>query len=124
MTTSNRPRLPNPRPAAKHPPLMEHSFAAQGWLYRAAQAVGSPRFVETIERARFYLDKASKHCRTPGEQAVLQGLYDAVDRLITANAEGRALLTQSCSEMNAAEATEFELRCRWVPLLRQNRPPS
>lgn len=103
---TNDPPLPDPFPR-RHPPLMEYSFAAQGWLYRAAQAVGSARFVEALDRARFYLSKANKHCWTPGEAAVLQGLYDSVDGLIEANAKARQLLHHSCEGMNAAEAAEF-----------------
>ena len=102
----NSARLPNPR-VGKHAPLMDHSFAALGWLNRAGQAVGSARFAETLDRAQFYLDKANLFCVTPGEVAVLQGLYDSLDRLIAANAEARGLLARGCESMLAADAAEF-----------------
>lgn len=100
------PRLPNPQ-VGKHPPLMEHSFAALGWLQRAAQAVGSARFAETLDRARFYLDKADAHAHTPGEDAVLAGLHDSLDSLIAANAAARTLLARGCEQMSVADAAEF-----------------
>jgi len=101
------PRLPDPRVASKHPPLMDHSFAALGWLQRAGQAVGSARFPEALTRARFYLDKAEEHVHTPGEDAVLQGLYDSLDYLIAANAAARTLLARGCEQMTAADAAAF-----------------
>lgn len=100
------PRLPDPR-VGKHPPLMEHSFAALGWLQRAGQAVGSARFPETLARARFYLDKAEAHVHTPGEDAVMQGLYDSLDYLIAANAQARTLLARGCEQMRVADVAEF-----------------
>ena len=57
---SNPFNLPNPYPCA-HPVLRELSFAALGYLSRAADAAGSDRFDETIVRARFYLAKAASH---------------------------------------------------------------
>lgn len=103
--------LPNPLPPLKHPPLMDLSFAALGWLYRAAGAVGSARFVETLNRAEFYLDRAQQHCDTPADAAVIEGLFASIDALITANAQARTLLAHSVSGMGAAEATEFEELC-------------
>lgn len=103
----NEDSLPNPRPPLKHPPLMDLSFAALGWLCRAAGAVGSARFAETLDRARFYLDRADEHCRTPADAAVMRGLNDSVDALITANAQARTLLWESVSGMDAGEAAEF-----------------
>ena len=108
----NEDDLPDPRPPLKHPPLMDLSFAALGWLYRAAGAAGAARFAEAVERARFYLDRANEHCHTPSDAAVMRGLYDSVDALIAANAQARTLLAQSVSGMNAAEATEFEDLCQ------------
>ena len=107
MTAENaEPALPNPR-VGQHPPVMEHAFAALGWLQRAAQAVGSVRFAESLERAAFYLDKTAGHSHTPGEQAVLAGLWAALSNLTEANAEARALLAQGCSGMMVADVAEF-----------------
>lgn len=108
--TAPEPALPNPR-VGKHPPLMEHSFAALGWLQRAAQAVGSPRFSECLDRAAFYLDRAAARAHTPGEQAVLAGLWTALSGLADADAEGRRLLGASCQAMTVADATEFVEMC-------------
>lgn len=105
--TASEPRLPDPRVASKHPPLMDLSFAALGWLQRAGQAVGSARFPETLDRARFYLNKAKAHARTPGEDAVLSGLYDSLDYLIAANAQARTLLARGCEQMRVADVAEF-----------------
>lgn len=104
--STTEPALPNPR-VGKHPPVMEHAFAALGWLQRAAQAVGSVRFAESLDRAAFYLDKTGEHSHTPGEQAVLAGLRSALSNLTEANAEARALLAQSCSGMMVADVVEF-----------------
>lgn len=106
MSEHTEPRLPNPR-VGKHPPLMEHSFAALGWLQRAAQAVGSPRFPETLDRVAFYLDKTARHAHTPGERAVLAGLWAAVSNLADANAQARTLLGHGCEDMVVAEAAEL-----------------
>lgn len=107
MTDPVEPKLPNPRPALQHPPLMDHSFAALGWLQRAGQAVGSNRFPEALTRARFYLDKAEAHAHTPGEDAVMRGMRDSVDYLIEANAQARSLLARGCEDMRVAEVAEF-----------------
>ena len=109
--TAPEPALPNPR-VGKHPPLMEHSFAALGWLQRAAQAVGSPRFSECLDRAAFYLDRAAARAHTPGEQAVLAGLWTALSGLADANAQARTLLGHGCEDMVAAEAAELVERNR------------
>lgn len=103
----NEDDLPNPRPPLKHPPLMDLSFAALGWLYRAAGAAGSARFAETLNRACFYIDQANEHCSTPADAAVIKGLLASVDALITANAQARTLLWHSVSGMDAADAAEF-----------------
>lgn len=102
-----RDNLPNPRPPLQHPPLMDHSFAALGWLHRAAQAVGSPRFGETTERAQFYLQKANYYACTPGERAVVRGMFDSLGELIAAHHEAEKLLAESCLGMNAMECWAF-----------------
>jgi hypothetical protein len=100
-------RLPNPRAATQHPPLMELSFAALGWLNRTAQAVGSDRFAELVNRTEFYLDRAEEHVFTPAEQAVIEGMRHGLGLLLTVNAQARTLLAESCSDMLAADAAEF-----------------
>lgn len=106
MSEHTEPALPNPR-VGKHPPLMEHSFAALGWLQRAAQAVGSARFAESLDRAAFYLDKTAAHAHTPGEQAVLAGLWSALSNLTDADTQARTLLAHGCGGMAAADAAEM-----------------
>lgn len=108
--SDTEPRLPNPR-VGQHPPVMEHAFAALGWLQRAAQAVGSVRFAESLERAAFYLDKTAGHSHTPGEQAVLAGLWTALSNLTEANVQARALLAQGCSGVMVADVAEFVEMC-------------
>jgi hypothetical protein len=100
-------QLPDPRPPRKHPPLMEHSFAALGWLNRAAQSVGSDRFFEVLERAQFCLNRANMYTATPAEQAIVEGLDATMAGLIEADRQARRLLHDSVSDMNAAEAAEF-----------------
>ena len=107
----NEDELPNPRPPLMHPPLMDLSFAALGWLHRTAAAVGSDRFVEALDRSRFYLGRCAGHAVTPAERAVVDGLWAVVDGLITANALSRVLLSDSVSGMCAADATEFVELC-------------
>lgn len=114
MTQPRPDDLPNPRPPLKHPPLMDLSFAALGWLYRAAEASGSERFAETLDRCRFYLERTERHVTTPAERAVFDALSSAVDGLITANAQARVLLSDSVSGMDAAEASEFVELCEAV----------
>lgn len=99
--------LPDPRPARQHPPLMELSFAALGWINRTAQAVGSDRFPESATRTRFYIARAEEHAYTPAEQAVIDGMYHSLELLADVNAQARALLAESCTGMLADEATEF-----------------
>jgi hypothetical protein len=94
--------LPDPRPPRQHPPIMELSFAALGWLNRAAQAVGSIRFTESIQRSRFNLERAKRHARTPAELAVIAGLASSLQRLIRADADARELLAASLSDLDAA----------------------
>lgn len=107
----NEDHLPDPRPPLRHPPLMDLSFAALGWLHRAAAAVGSDRFVEALDRSRFYLGRCAGHATTPAERAVVDGLSAVVDGLVTANARSRVLLADSVSGMGAADATEFVELC-------------
>lgn len=99
--------LPNPRPSRQHPPLMELSFAALGWINRTAQAVGSDRFVESLNRSEFYLDRAEEHVFTPAEQAVIEGMRHSLELLISVNAHTRTLLAESCTDMTVADAAEF-----------------
>lgn len=103
-------RMPNPRPPVKHPPLMDLSFAALGWVNRAAQAVGSDRFAESVNRSRFYIARAEEHAATPAERAVIEGLYFSVDLIIEANAKARTMLAESCQEMAVADLVEFTER--------------
>lgn len=99
--------LPDPRPARQHPPLMDLSFAALGWINRTAQAVGSDRFPESLNRARFYLARAEEHAFTPAEQAVIDGMHHGIELIVDANAQARTTLAHSCMGMTAADMTEF-----------------
>lgn len=102
------PELPSPRFSAKPPPpLMDHAYSTLGWLHRAAGAVGSHRFTETISRAEFYFVCSARNAHTPGEAALVTGLQIALDELVAADAQARVLLADSVSGMNAAEACEF-----------------
>lgn len=103
--------LPNPRLPRQHPPLMDVSFAALGWLHRAAQAVGSDRFFEALDRAQFYLDRTAELAHTPAERAVWEGLQHILGELITADRAARTLLDASCAGMDAVVATEFVEMC-------------
>ena len=91
----------------RQPPLVDNAFAAMGWAHRAARAVGSDRFAETITRAAFYFVRAASLARTPGEEAIVSGLQTMLDELAVADAQARVLLAESVSGMDAAEATEF-----------------
>lgn len=86
--------LPDPRPRLPSA-LMDHSFAALGWLNRGTQAVGSIRFPECVRRVQFYLRKAAARAETPAERAVVQGLSASLDALIHADAQARELLDDS-----------------------------
>lgn len=99
--------LPDPRPPRQHPPMMDLSFAALGWLNRAAQAVGSIRFAESMTRSRFYLERARGYARTPADTAIITGLASSLQGLIEADAEARRLLEESLSEFDAT----FEAGC-------------
>ena len=103
---ANDENLPDPRPVTITP-LMEVSFAALGWLNRAAQAVGSIRFTEAVTRSRFYLDRARKIAATPAELAVITGLAASQRGLIEADAQARELLEESLSDFDAV----FEAGC-------------
>ena len=87
---------------------MDLSFAALGWLYRQAQAVGSDRFEETGHRAKFYLEKASACAHTPAELAVLAGMHVSLDALVQADLEARELLSESVSGIADACASETD----------------
>lgn len=103
----NEDSLPNPRPPLKHPPLMDLSFAALGWLFRTVDAVGSPRFGESLERAQFYLMRANAHAGTPAEIELVRALWEGLGEVNRANLAAERLLAESVSGMNAAEAAEF-----------------
>jgi hypothetical protein len=108
----SEPELPNPRFSPKPPPpLMDHAYSTLGWLHRAAAAVGSERFEETISRTAFCFTRAAHHAHTPGEAALVTGLQVAIDELVTADAQARTLLADSVSGMDAAEACEFVEMC-------------
>ena len=104
-------RTPDPRPPRQHPPLMDLSFAALGWLLRASQAVGADRFFESLERAQFYLDRTRVYAHTPAEKAIVGGLEEMMGQLINADRDARGMLRDSVSGMNAAEASEFVELC-------------
>lgn len=87
---------------------MELSFAALGWLQRSAQAVGSDRFPETLQRSRFYLDKAASHAATPAEAAVITSMATAVDALLQADADARELLDDSVTGIADVCAAEID----------------
>lgn len=103
--------LPNPRLPRQHPPLMDVSFAALGWLHRAAQAVGSDRFFEALDRAQFYLDRTAELAQTPAERALLAGLLVTATGLRGEDRCARTLLDASCAGMDAVVATEFVEMC-------------
>lgn len=106
------PGLPDPAfSRRRQPPFLDLTYAVLGWSHRAAQAVGSDRFAETISRASFYFAQAAGHAHTPGEEALLAGLEVTLNELITANARARVLLAESVSGMDAIEATEFVELC-------------
>ena len=106
---------------------MSLSFAGLGWINRAARAVGSDRFDETVRRARFYIDEARAHALTPAEVAVIDGLSATADAVVRADADARVVLGESVSEMAetfAADVAQFlqtadepcgegELRVTW-----------
>ena len=99
---ANNDNLPDPRPPRQHPPFMELSFAALGWLARAAAAAGGIAFTEALQRARFNLKRAAGYAATPAEVAVITGLTSSLQGLIEADAEARKLLEESLSEFDAA----------------------
>ena len=99
--------LPDLRPPRQHPPFMELSFAALGWLARAAAAAGGIAFPEALQRARINLKRAAGYAGTPAEVAVVTGLTSSLQGLIEADAEARKLLEESLSEFDAT----FEAGC-------------
>ena len=86
---------------------MELSFAALGWLNRSAQAVGSEKFVETVQRSRFNIGKAAGYAATPAELAIITGLTTSLDTLIQADADARHVLGDSVSGIPDACAAEI-----------------
>ena len=100
--------LPDHRPPRQHPPLMDLSFAALGWINRAAGAAGADRFAESVRRARFYLGQASRHAWTPADRAVITGLAASLEAVILADAEARAVLGESVSGIADACAAEVD----------------
>lgn len=98
---SNHEGLPDPRPPRQHPPFMELSFAALGWLARAADAAGTARFTESVQRARFNMTKAAGYAKTPAEVAVIAGLASSLEGLIQADADAREVLAASLSGLES-----------------------
>ena len=99
--------LPDPLPPLRHPPLLDLSFAALGWLFRCTGAIGSPRFGEALERTQFYLMRANAYAETPAEKALVWALFEGLGEINGENLAAERLLAESVSGMNAAEATEF-----------------
>lgn len=81
---------------------MELSFAGLGWVLRAANAVGSDRFAESIARARFNLGRAGAYAVTPAEKQVLAGMVAILDALDCADADAREVLGAAASTMLSA----------------------
>jgi hypothetical protein len=100
-------QLPNHRFPSELGALVDFTHAGLGWLLRAAEAVGAPRFRELVDRAGFYLDKAFVVAQTPAERVVVDGLIQSGLALLEADAEARRVLTESVSGMSAADAAEF-----------------
>ena len=90
--------LPDPRPALRAAPLIDHSFAALGWLNRASVAVGSTRFDECVQRVEFNLRKAAAVVKTPGDRVVVDGLAASLAEMVRADAEARQLFDGLISE--------------------------
>lgn len=103
--------LPEPRTFRGHPPFTDLSFATLGWLNRSARATGADRFFECLERSQFYLERTAVHAHTPAEAAIVDGLAAMLGGLIDADRDARAMLADSCSGMDAAEACEFVEMC-------------
>lgn len=80
---------------------MELSFAALGWLARAADAAGTAKFTESVQRARFNLTKAAGYAKTPAEVAVIAGLASSLEGLIEADADAREVLAASLSGLES-----------------------
>lgn len=103
--------LPEPRPIRSHPPFTDLSFAALGWLIRATRATGSVRHTECLSRAHFYLTRANWEAATPAEKTLIAYLFHSLEGLARDNSEAQELLKESCSKMDAADATEFIEMC-------------
>jgi hypothetical protein len=104
---SDADQMPNHRFPSELGALVDFTHAGLGWLLRAAEAVGAPRFRELLDRAGFYLDKAFVVAQTPAERVVVDGLIQSGLALLVADDDARRVLTESVSGMNAADATEF-----------------
>jgi hypothetical protein len=100
-------RFPNHRFPSELGALVDFTHAGLGWLIRAANAVGAPRFQELVDRAGFYLDKAFVVAQTPAERAVVDSLIQSGLALLEADGDARRVLAESVSGMSAADATEF-----------------
>lgn len=97
--------LPDHRPPDRHP--AQRFLAAVGWLCRAADAVGSPRFAETHVRASICVDMAADVADTPARKVVVRALADAVMSLASVDSAVRSLLQDSVSGMDALIANTF-----------------
>ena len=104
--------IPEPLPQSRRrAPFVDLSFSTLGWLNRSTQAVGADRFFECLERAQFYLERTAALAATPAERAIVAGLTLSLSALIDTDRTARKLLQESCSGMDAAEATEFIEMC-------------
>jgi hypothetical protein len=104
---SDADQMPNHRFPSELGALVDFTHAGLGWLLRAADAVGAPRFRELVDRAGFYLDKAFVAAQTPAERVVVDHLIRSSLALLNADADARRVLAESVSGMNAADASEF-----------------
>ena len=103
--------ITEPRLPRRCAPFTDLSFATLGWLNRSARAVGADRFFECLERAQFYLLRAASNAHTPGERAIVEGITQSLLGMIQADREARVMLRESCSGMDARDASEFIEMC-------------
>lgn len=103
--------MQEPKPMRSVYPMADLSFATLGWINRSARAIGANRFFECLERAQFYLERTIATAQTPAERAIVYGLAEMMARIIDADREAREMLKESCSGMDAADATEFVEMC-------------
>ncbi|MBU3706730.1 MAG: hypothetical protein FGM50_08645 [Mycobacterium sp.] len=78
---------------------MELAFAGLGWVLRAADAVGSDRFTESVARAHVNIGRAGTYAKTPAERQVLAGMTAILDALDCADADAREVLGEAASTM-------------------------